>query len=173
MLIKDTRKLVMISCFIALNIILTRFLSIQTPFLRIGFAFLPISLCAMLYGPVVGGVSAVIADILGMFLFVGGAFHYGFTISAFLSGTIYGLFLYKRPKTFFNVLVPVFLILTVVDLGLNTFWLKDLYNKGFLVLLPQRAIKAAIMLPIQTTLITVFWKYVHTFLETTESKKIA
>ena len=36
---------------IALDVILTRFLSIQTQFLRIGFGFLPVAVAGIAYGP--------------------------------------------------------------------------------------------------------------------------
>ena len=47
----SVKKLVEISLLIALEVILTRFCSINTATLRIGFGFLPIAIIAMMYGP--------------------------------------------------------------------------------------------------------------------------
>ncbi|MBK5246006.1 MAG: ECF transporter S component [Peptostreptococcaceae bacterium] len=44
-------RLITIGLFIALEIILTRFLSINTPFIRIGFGFLPVAMLGIMYGP--------------------------------------------------------------------------------------------------------------------------
>ena len=40
----DVKKLIQISLLIAIEVILTRFCSIQTPIVRIGFGFLPIAI---------------------------------------------------------------------------------------------------------------------------------
>ena len=91
----NVRKLVEISLLIALEIILTRFCSINTAILRIGFGFLPIAIIGMMYGPVSAGLAYVIGDILGMMIFPSGSFFPGFTLTAALTGAPYGVFLYK------------------------------------------------------------------------------
>ena len=48
----NIKKLITAAVLLALVIIMTRFLSIQTPFMRIGFSFIPIILSAILLGPV-------------------------------------------------------------------------------------------------------------------------
>ena len=62
----NVKKLVEISLLIALEVILTRFCSIYTGVLRIGFGFLPVAIIAMMYGPISAGVAYAIGDILGM-----------------------------------------------------------------------------------------------------------
>ena len=64
--IVKTKTLAMVAVLIALNIVIVRFLSIQTPVIRIGFGFVATSLASMLFGPLTGGVSAFLADFLGM-----------------------------------------------------------------------------------------------------------
>jgi len=90
------KDIAIIALLIAMEVILTRFLSIQTPVVRIGFGFLPIVIVAMLYGPVYAGAAAAMADLLGAMLFPIGPYFPGFTFTAFLIGAVYGLFLYKR-----------------------------------------------------------------------------
>lgn len=94
----SVKKLVEISLLIALEVILTRFCSINTATLRIGFGFLPIAIIAMMYGPLSAGVAYALGDLLGMMIFPSGSYFPGFTLTAFLTGVIYGLVLYRKPK---------------------------------------------------------------------------
>jgi len=151
------------SLFIALQVILTRFLSIQTPILRIGFSFIPISLCSIVLGPALGGITAGISDIVGMMIFPHGAYFPGFTLSALLSGVIYGLALYKKPNTIIRVAISVLLVTIIVDLGLNTLWLSMITGKATIVLIYPRLIKSAIMMPIQISLIYLISKYTYSY----------
>lgn len=157
---RKTQTYVFLGLLIALEIILTRFLSIQTPFLRIGFGFLPIALVGIMYGPWVAGGAAVVADLLGMLIFPKGAFFPGFTASAFIGGAIYGLLLYKKPKSMLRIGIAVLLITVLVDLGLNSVWLSILYHKAVIALIVPRIVKSTIMLPIQTAVIYIVWRYV-------------
>lgn len=158
--LKTTRTIVYIGLLIALEVILTRFLSIQTPIIRIGFGFIPVALASIMFGPIWGGVSAALADIIGMALFPQGAYFPGFTFSALLSGVIYGIFLYKKPVTILRVSIAVLLVTLAVDLGLNTLWLSMIMGKGFYAIFVPRIIKSAIMLPIEVICIHSVWKYI-------------
>lgn len=156
----NIRKIAFIGLFIAIEIVLTRFLSIQTPIVRIGFTFLPIAISGIMFGPLFAGLTAALADFVGVMLFpTGGPFFPGFTISALLTGLIYGLFLYKKPKSFWRISLAVLVISLFVHLGLDTLWLWMLTGKGIIGLLPARIIKSLIMLPIQIITIQVVWKY--------------
>ncbi len=156
-----TRDMVLVSMFIALTIVLERSLSIQTPIVRIGFAFIPIASMAMLYGPVVGGVGAAIADFIGINLFpVGGGFFPGFTLTAFLTGVVYGIFLHNRKKSFINISIAVVIVTFLLNLGLDTFWLYMTMNMGVASLIPSRAIKALVMTPVQIATISLIWNQI-------------
>lgn len=158
---KRIQTLVFMGLFLSLEIILTRFLSIQTPFVRIGFTFLPIALSAMMFGPWISGVTAALADVLGMMLFSSGMpFFPGFTASAFLTGVIYGIFLYKKQKNLKNISLAVLLVSVVITLGLDTLWLWMLTGDGILVLLPARVLKFIVMVPVQIMMIQTIWRYV-------------
>ena len=156
-----TRDLVIMAFMIALEIILTRFLSINTPILRIGFGFLPVAMLGIMYGPVWAGLSYAIGDILGMMIFPTGAYFPGFTLTAFLTGLTYGLFLYKKESiTWKTALIPCLIVTLVLNLCLDTLWLKILMGQGFFALLPTRILKCVIMLPIETILIPVTWNQI-------------
>ena len=111
----DVRKLVQISLLVALQIILTRFCSIQTPIVRIGFGFVPVVIIATMYGPIYAGVANGIADILGLMLFPSGSFFPGFTLTAILAGVIYGVFLYNKPITWGRI-IAASVIINIVQL---------------------------------------------------------
>lgn len=156
----DVKKLIQISLLIAIEVILTRFCSIQTPIVRIGFGFLPIAIIAMMYGPLSAGIAYAIGDLLGIALFPSGSFFPGFTLTAFLTGVTYGLFLYNKPKTWPRIIGSALTVCLVLNLGLDTYWLSILMGKGYLALLPMRIMKAALMIPVQTLIIGIIWKKV-------------
>ena len=154
----NVKKLVEISLLIALEVILTRFCSIYTGILRIGFGFLPVAIIAMMYGPISAGVAYAIGDILGMMIFPSGSYFPGFTLTAFLTGVIYGVVLYKHPKTWGRIILATCLVCLGMNLCLDTAWFHILMGQGYLALLPQRIFKAVVMIPIQTVLIGLVWK---------------
>ena len=61
----STQNLVMMAALIAIQIVLTRFFSIQTDTLRLSFGAIPVILAGMWLGPIPGAIVAVIADFLG------------------------------------------------------------------------------------------------------------
>jgi len=154
------KTIAFVGLLVSMEIIFTRFLSFQTPIIRIGFGFIPIAFSAILFGPVIGGLTALIADIIGMMIFPKGAYFPGFTLSAFLTGAIYGLFLYRNPVTIVNIAKSVLLITIFVDLGLNTLWLSMITGNAAAALLIPRITKSAILLPVQIITINVLWRYI-------------
>ncbi len=163
---KKTRVLVLIGLLIALDVILARFLSIQLPNVRIGFGFLPVAFSAILFGPIIGGISAALGDFIGMMIFpVGGAYFPGLTFSQFLTGIVYGLLLYNKTKTVSRITISVLIVTLIINLGLNTFWLSIIRNNPFLVILLERLLKEFVMFPIQIFLIHYLWKYVGFYID--------
>jgi ECF transporter S component (folate family) len=146
-----TKMLVMMAMFIALDVVLTRMLSITTPVIRIGFGFVPIALCAMLYGPIWAGVVGALADIVGIMLFPIATFFPAFTLSAVIIGVVFGLFLHKPKGHWLPILIAVVINCFGVSLILNTVWLTIITNNSFFALLPLRTLQSFIMLAIQFT----------------------
>ena len=88
-----TKVLVMGAMFTALSVILTRLFSFILPIgglptIRIGFGSIPITLSGILFGPVIGGLVGLGADVIGVMVNPQGAFHPGFTLSSVLQGVI-------------------------------------------------------------------------------------
>ncbi len=150
----NTKGIALMGVLMAMQLILTRFLVIQTPFVRIGFSFIPTTIMAMTFGPLLTGVGSTLSDFIGITLFpsVGGGYFPGFSVSAFLSGAIYGWFFYKKEMTWQRVLMANLVVMILIDMIMNTFWLYLMMGPGVLAQIPFRIGKSLILLPIQVGL---------------------
>ncbi len=144
-----TKGIAIVGLLVAMNITLGR-IGITTPVVRITFAFLPTALIGLLFGPWVAGVAAVLADLLGFIIGGGvGGFFPGFTLSAFLTGLVYGIFLHKREVSTKRIIMAEVVIALVINLTLNTIWLRMLTQNPIVVLLPPRLIQNAVMIVVR------------------------
>ncbi|MDO4311523.1 MAG: folate family ECF transporter S component [Eubacteriales bacterium] len=150
--LKDVKALSITAMLLAIAVVLG-FYSLQvTDFIKIGFAFIADEMTGMLFGPVVGGLMGGAADIVKYLVRPTGPFFPGFTISGAASGVIYGMVLYKRPLTLKRVALANGLVMILVNICLNTYWLTVLYGNAFLAILPARALKQLVMFPIYVAL---------------------
>lgn len=166
-----TRNILFVGLFIALEIILTRFTSVETLTVRISFEFIAIAISAILFGPVTAGTAAAIADILGMIIFPKGPYFPGFTLSAFLSGFLYGIILYKKKITMIRTFFAALVVIVATSLILNTIWLIFLYGNAAYADLVLRLIKCVVFLPIQTVMIYLTWRYEGALISRTITRK--
>ena len=151
--LKKVPVLAVCAMFAALALILNSVASINIgPYIKIGFSAIPNQLVDYLFGPVTGSLSAGILDIVKYVMKPDGAFFFGFTFNAMLAAFIYGCFYYKKKLTLRRVLLAKLIVVLVVNVLLSTLWLDMLYGKGFLVLLPARAVKNLIMWPIDSVI---------------------
>jgi ECF transporter S component (folate family) len=163
---KKTRHFVFLSLLIAMDVVLIHMLPvIQVDTLRISFGFVPQMFTSMLFGPVIGGIGAALGDVIGMIVAPKGAYFPGLTLSALLTGVIYGIILYGKPKTMPRILIAVLCVTAIIDIPLNTYWFTIMYGKGFLAMLPARVIKSAILVPVQTGVLYPLWKYAGGYIE--------
>lgn len=153
----DTKMLVTAALLIALQIILSRFCPINAWNIRIGFAFVAVFFAAYLYGPLFSAVVAGIADLIGATLFPSGAFFPGFTLTAILTGLVFGVLLYKK-QSWWRILTAVAIDQLILSLLLNTFWISILYGSPFLPLMATRAVQCAIMAPVMYVTISALVK---------------
>ncbi len=148
------KKLILASLLLACQIVLGRFLSIKTPIIVVSFAFIPKILAGILLGPWWTMLLGVLSDLIGALLFPFGAYFVGYTISAGLSGLIYGLFLYnahkKSNKKFIaNLCIAILLQIVVCNAILNSLWIYITTKKAIMLILPTRLIKQLVMFPIE------------------------
>lgn len=147
------KKIILAGLFIASTIILGRVLSIRTPIITIGFSFLPIILSAIILGPKYSTFISTISDIIGSLLFPSGSYFWGFTVTAFLTGLIYGLILYRKEfkldKNFIiRVIISSLIVAVFLNGLLNTVWVIMITKNASKIVVPVRLLKQLIMMPI-------------------------
>ena len=153
----NTKMLVTASVLIALQIILSRFLSINAWNMKIGFSFVAIFVAAYFYGPAFSVIVAVISDVLGALLFPSGAFFPGFTVTALFTGLLYGLMLHKKQNRG-RIVMTVLADQLILGLVVNTYWLSILYGTTFGAVAITRIFQCLIMIPVQYVTISLLMK---------------
>jgi len=154
----NTKTLVLMSLLVAIQVVLSRFFSINAWNLKIGFAFAPVALSGILLGVVPTAIVAVVADVLGALLFPSGMFFPGFTLTALLHGTLYGLLLHKTQHPV-RIGLAVVVDQLVLGLMLNTLWISILYGSPYWGVLLTRILQCAIMIPVEFVVITMLAKF--------------
>lgn len=154
----STHRLVLMALLIAMNVVLSRFLSLAAWNVKIGFGFVPIVMAAMMFGPVYGGIVAALADFIGATLFPVGQFFFGFTATAAIGAVIYGLLLHKQPSTK-KIVFAVVAVELICSLGLNTFWISLMYGAPFWSLLPVRGVQSLAMGVVEIVMIKLLVSY--------------
>ncbi|KNF09954.1 putative membrane protein [Gottschalkia purinilytica] len=127
--------LVTASLLTTISIVLTRVLSVMLPIagtssLRIDFGSIPIIITGILFGPIVGGFSGLVADVVGLIINAQGIPFPGFTISSMLWGIIPGIIYMfiksKNSRINFNIINTIFILI------ISTGVVKLLYNQNII-----------------------------------------
>ena len=172
--LKSTRNLVICAMMAALSIILMSTTSFYiTPHIKIGFSGLPNRLVDFMFGPVTGAIFSGVMDVLKFLIKPDGGFFFGYTLTAIVSGCIYGLFYYKlqikkplktnatgikrvlvwakaNALSILLIFIANALIKILCNIGLNTLWNSMTTGKAFLAILPTRIVKNLIQIPVDT-----------------------
>ena len=138
--------------FIAVSVILSRFLSFKMVFMgiegiRIGFGSFPIILSGIMFGPLGGALVGALADLIGYMLSPLGPYMPHFTFNAALVGFIPGLFLYKRYKKGFEISFLILLAVIGIEEFITTlvllpFFLNTLFKIPLKILIPPYIFRA-------------------------------
>ena len=164
----NTHTMITLGILISLEIVFSRFLSFSVWNMKIGLSFIPIVLAAMLLGPLHAGIVGALADFLGAILFPVGPYFPGFTLTAFLMGMVFGLFL-KEKQHIGRIFLAVCINQLVLSLLLNSFWISILYTTPFATQVVTRSVQTAILIPIQIVLTTMLSKVMRK----TDLRKVA
>lgn len=92
-------------------------------------------------------------DIIKLFLYPDGAWIPGLTFNRLLAGLIYGCFMYHKPIKYWRILLANLTVGLFVNTLMGTLWLSQVYNQGFIVMLPIRMIKNIIEAPIDSLIL--------------------
>ncbi len=144
---------------IALNIVITRLLSINIGPVRIGFNFIPIAFGSFFFGPWIGAALALVADVLGQLL-TGGMPWLGFCLNTVLYGVSYGLFFYKKSKNVISLTICIVLQAVIVETLFGALWFYHYIGTPFLYALWTRGADALLMIPIKVFTLKYLWKYI-------------
>ena len=150
--LRQPRVLTGVAMFVALNVILNYFNIMIGSTLRIGISFLPIAVCGMLYGPIIGGIAGALGDVIGFITTKPIGFYFiGFTISAFVVGFLFGLLLHRKPITLARVAGTVLLYTIIISLILSPIWLFMMYGSPLFAI--PRIYKAVLQYPINLVMV--------------------
>ena len=150
----STKKLITLGLLVAMDVVLTRFLSLNAWNTRIGFGFVPLVIAAILYGPLPAGIVGALADFIGAILFPTGPYFPGFTFSMFLMGLVFG-FLIHKDQPFWKIVVAVVITQFGISLFLTTYWIHMLYGAKYVPLLATRVVQSGIISAAQIIVIPI------------------
>lgn len=145
----------------ALQVIVGR-IHLGPSFLKVGFGFVITALIGYYFGPAKSTLAALIADIIANTIFPPqGGFFWGFTLSAVVTGFLYGINLYHNQPTSKRLLMTTIEVTLIVNWLLNTLWVCVLGNLNFGQMLWIRGIKEVVFIPIQTIILVLLFKWLQ------------
>lgn len=149
----STKQITIMAMLIAFDVIFSRVLAINTSMFKLGFGFAAVAVCAMLYGPGWAAATAAMGDILGSLIFPTGAYFPGFTVTAALTGFIFGKALFGKKPGFKQCLAAGVGNCLIVTLVLNTLMIAFVFDAPLGPLLLTRSVEFAVMAAVQTVCI--------------------
>ena len=157
---KGVQKLVVIALLIALNIVLSRFVSIKALNFKISLTFITIVVAAYLYGYFGSIIVAFFGDLVGSLLFPIGPYNPLLSLSAVLSAIVYACF-FRREMNKKNIVRACFINRFVVSMIINTIIISIMYNLSFEATLITRFYQAIIMFIVEVLVLFVTSKYIE------------
>jgi len=163
----NTKKLARLSFLIALNIILTRFLSLRIAIggvegIRIASRSRPVIFVGIAFGPIAGGIVGGIADIVGYFINPMGAYMPHFTLTAFLTGFIPGIvmkIMVGNKNRYWQLLLAIATGQIISSVILVPIFLQMLFGVPIEVTILPKVISQAIMIPVYAYMCRVLFSY--------------
>lgn len=161
-----TKHVCTLAVFIALAVVFDIMSTLPiSQTLQISFSYIPVFVIAALYGPISGGITYVISDAISALILYGSVSPL-LSITAFLSGFIFGLCFYKKYT--FSVGFVIRLIICVllqfaISLFLNTYFLTVMYNFIFKVKVIERLPTSLLKLVVQSVVFYVSPYYLKLF----------
>ena len=151
----NTRKLTLSALLLAADILLTRVLALNTPIMKIGLGFAAVAVCARLYGAPWAALIAALGDFLGSILFPTGAYFPGFTLTAALTGLLFGLCLHRESVRWYRPVLAAALNCVLISYLANSAMIAFISGNTFRAMLTARAIQLTVMLP--TQILVLLW----------------
>ncbi len=161
--LKSTRMLALAAMIVALRAVCKMLEIPLAPGLNINVAGLFNSVGAMVYGPVVGVVGAIVSDPLGYLLHPDGPYFLPFMLVDMSSSFIFGLLFWKRRLTVTRAMSAKFAVNMVSNVVLTSVIMKWYYlvffgvekAEAYNLINLTRIVKNLVMFPIEAILIAV------------------
>lgn len=157
---KQEKQLFTLTCLAlltAMQVVAARFLSISiTESLRFSLSFIPVVIAARRFG-ILGGVLVYgLGDFLGAIIFpTTGAYFPGFTLTAAVSGLIYGLYLAKKGGAV-RIILSTITSQLICTLLMNSYWLSLLYGTDYTAVFISRIPQSLIVGSLQGVFMLLF-----------------
>lgn len=126
---------------VALSIVLTRYFSVLLfgNAMRLSIGTLPIVVAGFTLGPVFGGITGLLADILGQVIRSMGAPHYGILLNNVLYGVIPGLMVFVWHKLDRKIIsITVIIQIVLLSAVLQTRWSIDFAHIPYTLMFIKR-----------------------------------
>ncbi len=157
---KSVQKLVIIALLIALNVVLSRIVSIKALNFKISITFITIVLAAYLYGYFGAIIVAFFGDLIGSLLFPIGPYNPLLSLTAVLSGIVYAYF-FRKELNKKNILMACFVNRFIVSMLINTTIISIMYNLSFKATLITRFYQAVVMFVVEILILFIGSKYIE------------
>lgn len=150
----NIKKLNVLCAMALLTALYVALYSLKVPLsneLRITFTFIPIALAGWIFGIAPAIIVGAIGDILGCMIFPSGAYFPGYTLTAMLTGLVFGVFLYGKNDK--NIILPIIisraLVTVFLNIGLNSYWASFFVDKAVYAIMIGKITKNLIMFPVE------------------------
>jgi ECF transporter S component (folate family) len=135
---------------VALNATVAIYLN---PSSRITFGLLAVAVCGCLFGPSPAVMVAALADIVVFVMRPTGPYFPGYTLTAALTGLVYGLAFYQKDIKLPRILLAQGVVSVVLNLVLNTMWSVLVQGRALAAILPIRLAANAVGYLIYVTIL--------------------
>ncbi len=159
--LKEVKCLTITAMLVAFSVVLGMLSFMPTPAIRISFAYFPVAVIGLLYGPVVSVCGAAAVDLINFALKPMGGFNPGITLCALITGFIYGVILYQKKIGAIRVIIAFLANAILSNLLLKSYFLAILIGTSWSAQIITRMPTQAIMFVLESILFIVMipvWK---------------
>ena len=155
----DLRKLTLAGILLALSVALQLFTIPLAPGLKIQITFLASAISGVVLGPYLGFLRGAAADLIGFFVAnSGGAFYFGYTLSAALGAMVYSLAFYRKRITYTRIFGAKLCINLFVNAMLGSVWSTQLYgSKSYGAYFAASLAKNMVLLPFEVIVLCLLF----------------
>ena len=159
----SVRMIVHLALFISIDIVLTRFVApLYSQWMRISLSFIPIAMCAIMYGPVWAAFVGCMADFIGFWLNPIGAYYPPLLITIILNAINYWFWLNpKASPGIVSTTCAAAVSSFILSLGLQTLWLSMLYTSPYLPMFYTRIFQAVVVFGLQSLFLPLLVKVIE------------